>query len=217
MSDKKTYSAYAVLCELNHREFRKKLDLYPAELRYYVVLANSIIGSENAKRVEETPEAVAEDGKEFVAKLLAMANPGRDDVFREVLETYLIETMKDELRYCCPNCANFNKCLDLENLSVGSLFERRVKGEDTATLKKEITLQVENALHNTPYIDTDRAHTLCRDFRHQYTASNIGEIFGRYSDIALGLQNAFGVDYKRIQKEMISANMQFSEKSRGLE
>src|SRR3990172_3091363 len=103
MPDTKTYSSFAVLYELNNREFKRKLGLFPAELRYYVVLANSIIGAENAKRVEETPEAVVEDGREFVSKLLEVAAPEQDDAFRDILETYLIETMKDELRYCCPN------------------------------------------------------------------------------------------------------------------
>ena len=216
MEDKKTYSTYAVLCELNEREFKKRLDLYPVELRYYALLANSIIGSENAKRVEETPKAVIEDGEEFVEKLLAMASPGEDDVFREVLETYLIETMKGELRYCCSNCANFYGCLDLENLSVGLLFKRRVNGEDTPALKKEIAMEVERALQRTPFIETDRAHILCKDFRHQYTVSNIGEVFGRYSGIALALENSFGIDYKRIKKEMIGINMVFCEKGKEL-
>lgn len=70
--DKRTYSSYAVLCELNKREFERKLTSFPAELRYYVVLANSIIGFENAKRLEEIPNAVVKDAEEFVSKLLAM-------------------------------------------------------------------------------------------------------------------------------------------------
>jgi hypothetical protein len=215
MTDKKAYSTYAVLCELSEREFKKRLDLYPEELRYYVILANSIIGSENAKRVQETPKTVVEDGREFVAKLLAVASPGQDEVFREVLETYLIEMMKGELRYCCSNCAGFYKCLDLENLSVGILFKRRVSGEDTAALKKEIALEVEGALKRTPYVESDRAHILCKDFRHEYKGSTIGEVFGRYSDIALELTVTFGIDYKRIQREMIAVNMEFCEKGIG--
>lgn len=209
MAGNARYSSYAVLYELNNRELRKKLDLFPEELRYYAILANSIIGAENAQRVEGTPQAVVEDGVEFVSKLLGMASPGQDDTFREILEKYLIETMKDELRSCCPNCTKFNACLDIENLEVGNLFERRAQGEETGELKKEIALQVADALKGAPYIDTDDAHTLCKDFKHQYTVSNMGEIFGRYSDIAAELRNSFGIDYKRIQEEMISINMDF--------
>ena len=212
MTDKKVYSTYAVFCELNDREFRKRLDIYPAELRFYVVLANSIIGLENARRVEETPEAVVKDAEEFVSKLLAMANPGDDGAFRDVLETYLLETMKGELRYCCDSCANFNSCLDLGNSPVGDLFERRVNGEDTAMIREEIALHVANALKNAPYLETDRAHILCRDFRHQYSDSNVGLVFGRYSDIAMELQNSFGLDYRKIQKAMIAINMEFCER-----
>lgn len=212
MTDKKVYSTYAVFCELNDREFRKRLDIYPAELRFYVVLANSIIGLENARRVEETPEAVVRDAEEFVSKLLAMANPGDDGAFRDVLETFLLETMKSELRYCCDNCANFNSCLDLGNSPVGDLFERRVNGEDTAMIREEIAFHVANALKNAPYLETDRAHILCRDFRHQYSDSNVGLVFGRYSDIAMELQNSFGIDYRKIQKAMIAINMEFCER-----
>ena len=212
MTDKKVYSIYAVLCELNDREFRKRLDIYPAELRFYVVLANSIIGLENARRVEETPEAVVKDAEEFVLKLLTMANPGDDGAFRDVLETYLLETMKGELRYCCDNCANFISCLDLGNSPLGDLFERRVNGEDTAMIREEIAFHVANALKNALYLETDRAHVLCRDFRHQYSDSNVGLVFGRYSDIAMELQNSFGIDYRKIQKAMIAINMEFCER-----
>jgi hypothetical protein len=69
-------------------------------------------------------------------------------------------------------------------------------------------------LKSTPYIDTDMAHELCKDFRHQYRASDIGEVFGRYSDIAAELHKSFGLDYGRIQKEMIEINMEFCEKSK---
>ncbi|MBI5640817.1 MAG: hypothetical protein HZA17_10355 [Nitrospirae bacterium] len=213
MADNSIYSSYAILCELSSREFRRKLSLFPEEMRYYVILAGSMIGSENAKRVKETPEAVVEDGRDFVSELLEMARPGEDDAFREILETYLIETLKDELRFCCPNCSNFNACLDLEKLSVGDLFKRRAGGEETDELKKEIALQVAAALSSTPYIDTDKAHILCGDFRHQCQASGIGEVFGRYADIAAELRDSFGIDYKRIQKAMISVNMDFYEKS----
>ncbi len=212
MSVNSTYAYYAILYELNSREFKRKLDLFPAEMRYYVVLANSIIGAENAQRVKETPEAIVRDSKEFVSKLLDVAGTDQDDICRDILETYLMETMKDELRYCCPNCANFSKCLDLEDLSLGPLFRRRANGEETDELKKEIALQIQEALQNTPYIDSDDAHKLCRDFSHQYSVSNIGEVFGRYSDIAAVLRNSFGIDYNRVQQEMITLNMHFFKK-----
>ncbi len=217
MSETETYSFFAVSYELNKREFRRKVGLFPEEMRYYVILANSIIGSENAKRVAETPEAVVEDSREFVEKLLSLVSPGADDGFREVAETYLIETMKDELRFSCPNCENFSKCLDLENLTVGLLFKRRANGEDTEEIRREIALQVDRALKNIPYIDTDMAHELCKDFRHQYRASGVGDVFGRYSDIAAGLHKSFGLDYGKIQKEMIEINMEFCEKTSGRE
>jgi hypothetical protein len=215
MSETKTYSFFAVSYELNKREFRRKLGLFPEEMRYYVILANSIIGSENAKRVAETPEAVVEDSRQFVEKLLSMVSPEGDDGFREVAETYLIETMKDELRFSCPNCENFGKCLDLENLTVGLLFKRRASGEETEEIRREIAIQVDQALKNTPYVNTDMAHELCKDFRHQYPASSVGEVFGRYSDIAAELQKSFGLDYGKIQKKMIEINMEFCEKSGG--
>jgi len=43
-----------------------------------------------------------------------------------VLGKYLLETLKDELKFCCLNCRFFDRCLDMENLSVGELFLRRV-------------------------------------------------------------------------------------------
>jgi len=209
MTEDKTYSKYAILCELNSREFKRKLDLFPAEMRFFVILANSIIGAANAKKVQETPEAVVKDGEDFLSKLLGIS-PEPDDSFREILATCLIETIKDELRYCCSNCAHFDKCLDLDNLSVGMLFRRRAMGEETEELRNQTARGVAEALQRTPYVDSDSAHTLCKDFRHQYSASRIGEVFARYSEIAGELRNAFGIDYKRIQQEMIAINMAFS-------
>ncbi|MBA4374318.1 MAG: hypothetical protein C0402_15815 [Thermodesulfovibrio sp.] len=213
MSDIRMYAVYAVLYELNKRELKRKLDLFPAEMHYSVVLANSIIGSENAKRVKETPEAAVQHGSEFVARMLEVAAPvsdsGQKEVFREILETHLVETIKDELRCCCPNCAKFTACLDIGDLSLGRLFQRRVQGEETDELKNEIALEIEKALQSTPHIHTENASALCKDFRHQYTASGIGAVFSRYADIALGLQEAFGVDYRKIQQAMIQINMDF--------
>ncbi len=223
MSDIRMYAVYAVFYELNRRELRKKLDRYPAEMHYSVVLANSIIGSENAKRVKETPEAAVREGNEFVARMLEVAGPGsdsgpgQDEGFAEVLETHLIETIQDELRCCCPNCVNFTTCLALEDLTLGRLFQRRVLGEETAEIKKEIALETEKTLGRTPYIDVDNAPDLCRDFRHQYAVSGIGEVFSRYADIAQGLREAFGLDYRRVQQAMILINMEFARKNSGAE
>jgi hypothetical protein len=215
MSGMKTYSSYAVLCELSRREFRKKLALFPEEMRPYVVLAAGVIGAELAKRSGETPEAVVRDGREFASDLLEIADPGQDESFRNVLETYLVETLKDELRYNCPNCANFHNCLDMEDLPVGSLFRRRTAGEETDELRKEIAFQVDRVLQRTPHIDTDSAQTQCKDFRHQYSADALGEVFGRYAGIAAGLQDAFGIDYRKVQQQMILLNMDFCRKSGG--
>jgi hypothetical protein len=214
MPDVRKYSSYAIMHELNKREFRRKLGLFPEELRYYVILANSIIGAENAKRVSCTPEAVIRDGDEFVAKLLSMVDAEKDAVFREILETYLVETMNDELRCCCPNCAGFEECLDIARLEVGGLFERRVNGEETEELKQEIVRQIDAALSRTPHIHTDKAHLLCPDFRHQYSASGIGEVFGRYAEIAAVLRDSFGIDYRKVQQKMVLLNMEFCEKNR---
>ncbi len=198
--------------ELNNRELRNKLALFPEELRYYVILANSIIGAENAKRVAGTPTAVVRDGEEFVAKLLSMFDPEKDAVFRDVLETYLVETMKDELRSFCPNCASFEECLDIDKLTVGDLFERRANGEETEELKQEIVRQIDAALSRTPYVHTDKAHLFCADFRHQYSASGIGEVFGRYAEISAVLRDSFGIDYRKVQQKMVLLNIEFCEK-----
>lgn len=187
--------------------------MFPEDLRYYVILAGSIIGSENSKRIKEAPEGIAEDGERFVSKLLELKGPETDGAFMEILETYLIETLKDELRFCCPNCLNFNKCLGIENLSVGELFKRRANGKETDEIKRNIKIQIENALQKTPHINTDEAHKLCKDFIHQYNTSDIGEVFGRYADIAAKLQNEYGIDYRKIQQQMVAINMEFYEKS----
>jgi len=213
MEENAIYGSYAVLQELSRREFRKKLGLFPDEQRHYVILAASIIGAENAKRVEETPAAVVKDGKDFATEMLNIVGPGQDEAFRAVLEIYLIETIKDELRFCCANCLNFNKCIDLENLSVGKLFRAQSEGQDSDELRKKIADQVNEALQRTPYLETESAHTLCMDFSHQYTTSSIGSVFNRYADIAAGLQHSHGIDYRRIQQEIISLNMDFYAKS----
>ncbi len=214
MYDKKTLSNLAVLYELNDREFKRKLTLFPEELRYYVVLASSIIGAENSKRVKETPKEVVENSKGFVEKMLELSTLTPDDAFRGILETYLIETLKDELRFNCPNCMEFNRCIDMESGPVGELFQRRVYGEETDELKKEIKSEIDKILKKAPYIDTDDAPAFCRNFTHNYSSSSLGEILGRYADIAASLRNDFGIDYEKIQQQMIALNMEFYEKSR---
>ena len=47
---------------------------------------------------------------------------------------------------------------------------------------------------------------------HQYNASNVGEVFGRYANIAVSLQQQFGLDYKKFLQQMVSVNMTFFEK-----
>lgn len=213
MTDTRRYSSYAVLRELSSRELKRRLGLFPPEMRYYAILASSIIGAENAKRVEETPEAVMKDSREFVEQLFEVANPAGDEAFRGILETCLIEAIKDELRYYCPNCANFTTCLDIENLSVGLLFQKCVEEGETDELKNSIALEVAEALKNTPHMETENAHVLCRDFRHHYLVSGLGEIFSRYSRIAGEFRDSFGIDYRKIQQEMISLNLEFYERS----
>ncbi|HYQ47974.1 MAG TPA: hypothetical protein VEP69_02810, partial [Thermodesulfovibrionales bacterium] len=181
--------------------------------RYYVVLATGIVGAQNARRIEETPAAVVNDGDAFVGKLLEVAGPEQDGTFRDILEACLIEMLSDELRYCCANCRNFQTCLDLESTPVGTLFRRRAEGEDTDELRSACARQVGEALQRTPYTDTDIAHMLCGSFRHQYAATSIGGVFNRYADIAAELQRTYGIDYRKIQGEMLRINMDFVEKS----
>ena len=213
MTDNKHYSLLAVLHEINKRELINKLGLFPEDLRYYATVASSIIGAENAKRIRATPAGVAQNSEEFVSKLLELTSFEDSGSFREVLENYLIETLKDELKFCCLNCTLFDRCLDTENLTVGELFLRRVKGEETVAIREDISREVEKALRKTPYVATDEAHRLCMDFIHQYNASNVGEVFGRYANIAVSLQQQFGLDYKKFLQQMVSVNMAFFEKS----
>jgi len=202
----------AILHEINRREFKKKLSLFSEDLHYFATVASSIVGAENAKRIRETPAGITENSEEFVSKLLEITSLEESDAFGDVLETWLIETLKDELKFCCLNCTRLNSCLDVENLSVGELFQRRVHGEETDALRKDISREVEKALENTPYVGSDEAHSLCKDFNHQYNASNVGELFGRYADIAVALQSQYGLDYKKFLQDMVTVNMAFFEK-----
>jgi len=212
LTDNKQYSLLAVLHEINRKELKNKLDLFPEGLHYYATVAGSIVGAENAKRIRETPAGVAENSEEFVSKLLELTSFEDSDSFKEVLEKYLIETLKDELKFCCLNCTLFDRCLDMEKLPVGELFLRRVNGEETVEIREDISREVEKALRNTPYVATDEAHRLCKDFLHQYNVSNVGEVFGRYANIASSLQKQFGLDYKKFLQQMVSVNMTFFEK-----
>ncbi len=169
--------------------------------------------AENAKRIRETPAGVSENSEEFVSKLLELTSFEGSASFIEVLEKYLIETLKDELKFCCLNCTLFNRCLDIDNLSVGELFLRRINGEETSEIREDISLEIDKALLKTPYFATDAARRLCKDFLHQYNPSNVGEVFGRYADMASSLQQQFGLDYKKFLQQMVSINMTFFDKS----
>ncbi len=218
MHEDAKYASYAILYELSSRDFKRKLDLFREELRYYYILASGIIGAENAKRMKEVPASVAKDGEEFVSKLAAIADPEKDELFRGVLTTCLLEAMKDELRSCCANCVRFNDCIDLPHLlALGELFRRRAEGEETEAMKKDIAREIERALAKTPYWDSEDADRLCADFSHHYSPTRLGELFGRYSEIAIGLQAACGLDYAALKREMISLNIEFTERASGNE
>ena len=210
-ADNRFYSQLAILHEINRRELKNRLALFPEDLRYYATVASSIVGAENAKRIRETPAGVTENSEEFVSKLLEITSFEDSDAFREVLGIYLFETLRGELAFCCLNCALFERCLDVQNLSVGELFQRRVKGEETVQLREDICREIEKALRNTPYVATDEAHRLCLDFVHQYNVSNVGEVFGRYADIAAALHRQYGLDYKKFLQQIVSLNMFFFE------
>jgi hypothetical protein len=44
---------------VNKREVNRKLGLFPEELRYYVILANSFTGSENARGWSRSPKLLS--------------------------------------------------------------------------------------------------------------------------------------------------------------
>ena len=209
MPDDRTFASYAVMCELNRRELRRRIGLFPGTHRHHVVMASAIIGAENARRMEETPPGVTDSSAEFVAQMMDVTELGQDGEFTGILETCLIETMKDELGHRCPNCTNFTVCLGLEDTPIGDLFRRCAEGEETGELKKEVALRISQALQRTPHLDTHSAHLLCENFLHQYSATDIGEVFNRYADIAAAFRQAFGADYRRIQQEMVRINMEF--------
>jgi hypothetical protein len=210
----KTYSLLAILGEINRRELKQRLESFPADLHYYATAAIGIIGTENARRMQETPEGVKENSEEFISKLREIMSLDDAESFREILETCLLETLGDELKFCCLNCKNFEDCLQIESLSVGDLFCRRTKGEETPELRDEISREVDLALRNTPYIASAEADRLCSRFVHQYKAGTVGEVFGRYGDIASALQKQYGLDYRKFLQKMISINMEFIERGK---
>ncbi|HMK42910.1 MAG TPA: hypothetical protein VK445_02105 [Dissulfurispiraceae bacterium] len=210
MSDTEYFAEMAVLLELNGRDSRRKLDLFPEDTRYFAMLAGSIVGAELAQRLEEVPEAVAQQSSAFTQRLLELTSPGDDGTFQGILETYLIETLKDELRFCCANCKKFKTCLALDSEEVGDLFRQRTLGDESAELKRRLSDIVNDAFVRTPYLAVEIADELCDRFIHQYTARDIGGVFGRYADIAASLQAQYGVNYRKIQDEMIRINMDFA-------
>lgn len=212
MQDHAMFSLLAILKEVNDREFRKKIGVFPEELRFYATIAGSIVGLENSKRAQEALPGVMEKSEEFVSRLLGIAQLDPDETFREVLETCLLDSLRDEMKFCCFNCTRFSGCLELDSLSVGELFRRHTLGEETESLREEIARQVETALRKTPYTESDEAYAQCSRFVHHYRASAIGELFARYADIAATLRKQFGINYERILGEMVSLNMAFHEK-----
>jgi hypothetical protein len=212
MQDNKVYTQLAVNYELNDRDLKKKMAAFGEELRYYVLLAASIIGIENSKRVKDTPCGVTENSEEFVSDLMGLTSFEPDDTFRVVLENCLIETMRDELSFNCLNCVNFERCLNAETLSVGELFCSRINGKDTEDIRNEIKKQINSALKNTPFADSQEAHLLCKDFVHQRNKSSATEVFTRYRDIAASLSNEYGINYSKIQQKIVELNMDFYEK-----
>lgn len=210
------YTLYAILHELNGREFKRKLNDYPEELLYLVILAHSIIGAENAKRIRETPEAVVKDGTEFVTKLLSVTDPEQEVTLKGILEEFLIKTLNDELRFCCPNCINFNRCLDINNLTIGELFKKRVNGEESEELKNDIKALIDSAIVNTPFITADDANKHCNDFIHQYDVPSLGNVIGRYRDIASALREKFNINYNEVQLRIIDVNLEFCRQIEGI-
>lgn len=204
-----SYAMLAVYHELNQREFSRRLTLFPEDLRYYIILATGIIGSEMAKKVGETPAAVVRQGEGFVESLIELVNPGDDETFRHVLEVCLIDILRDEIRFSCKNCRKFPVCLDAENSPLEALFRRRVEGDESPSLRDEIAGQIDETFRKAPYIESDAANRECPDFSHQYTAGHVGEVFGRYASIASTLMNQYGIDRERVLRQMVDINLDF--------
>jgi len=217
MEDKIAFSELAMLYELNKRCSFKRLAAFSDDQKYFVMLAMSIVGAQNAKRVKETPQAVVDDSEGFVSKLLSLADAKSDDRFRHVLQACLLESLRDELRFNCTNCLNFNKCIGIESLSVGELFMKRVNGDESESLRKEISIAVEEALKKTPYAESEDAHKHCSRFEHNYSSSSVADVFGRYAEIAAELKHEYNINYSEVQAAMLQLNMDFYEKSKSRE
>lgn len=210
MTTRYSYTQLALMYELNSRESLRKQALFPEEMRYFAMLAGSIVGAELAKRVQETPEAIVKQSESFVSHLTNLATPGDDRVFQSILETWLIETLKDELRFCCANCRQFDTCLDTQHLTLGDLFRRRAEGEDTDELKAEIQSQIEAALKKAPYLQTEIADELCPHFVHTCTPSAISSVISRYASIASTLRETYPIDYRKILAQLVEINLEFA-------
>jgi len=112
----------AILHEINKREFKKQALQISGGTPLFCNGGKQHHRSENAKRIRETPAGVTENSEAFVAKLLEITSFEESDAFREVLETCLVETLKDELKFCCLNCTRLNNCLDVEIFRSGNSF-----------------------------------------------------------------------------------------------
>lgn len=209
-----SYAQLAMLMELNSRECRRKREMFPEELRYGAMLAGSIVGAELAKHVAETPDAIVQHSASFAQHLAELAPPADDGVFQEILATYLVETLKDELRFCCANCRRFDACAAIDTLAVGELFRRRAEGEDTEEIREEIRRQIASALEKTPYLQVEIADELCPQFVHTYSFSDIAGVISRYAAIAAALRDAYGIDYQRVQALLVEINMEFAGRCR---
>ncbi len=199
------------MCELSSREFRQKLLLFPDEQRHLAVLACSMVGAENARRLEEAPPGVVAQGGDFVEQMLGLTEAAQDKDFPAVLERCLIEALADELRFSCANCVSFIACLNLDASELGALFRQRVEGDRSDELRQRTDLLVNQALECTPHLADGDAHLRCPRFRHTCSPSTIGAVFNRYADIAAQLAETYGISYRNFQTELIRTNMEFSE------
>ncbi|UCG79139.1 MAG: hypothetical protein JSV21_04735 [Nitrospirota bacterium] len=213
MNEEQTYTIYAILHELNGRRFRSRLEHIPEEKHFLMTMATAIVGNEIAKRIEETPDAVASDSNAFVSKLLQLADPEQTEELAIVLGTVLVDTLEDEIRYCCANCKKFSQCTNIVNLKVGKLFKQRVLGDESRELIEEIRSRIDIALENAPYYDSNDAHEQCPEFVHQYDPVSLGDVFNRYRNIASDLAERFGLDYGSFQQKLIDINMEFVKKA----
>lgn len=209
-------SLYAVLHELNGRAFRERIGRFPEALRYYVILADALVGLENSRRIGETPSGVIGESEQFVEKLKGMVNPSDDETFGAILLSCVLDSLKGELAFSCLNCRGFGECLQPGQLPVGRLFDRRVKGDETRELREEISRQVDAALVKIPYFDDEAAHAHCERFRHSHSVASLAGLFKRYSEIAGRFAAQYAFDYGQFLGELAAINMEFARKSEKL-